>query len=332
MDYSSLPPNQQNFLAQGFYAVTRLGHEAVIVFFVLSGFLVGGKSLIRIHDGSFQPRNYAIDRIVRIMLPLLSALLLFALVCAISGKDFSIPIALGNLFSLQGILCPVSFETLWSLSYEVWFYIIMCAIGYCFIHKRKRKVFIGITTLTLCMVVFCILQPYYLFIWFLGAFGFFIAPCRNRLLKYISIAATFGFLALLQLTSDTNAATLAVSLLSWISRPIIEVAFGICFCICLSQIIQYAPTSSFGNRLNIIGTKLAAFSYTLYLTHIPVRELLRYFGAPKSESLTLTAMLLFMCWLVVAMIIAYVLYLAFERNTNVVKGVIKMNLIRINLL
>ena len=60
-----------------FYSLTRLGNEAVLIFFVMSGFLVGGKRDRGCNKVSFDIKGYAIDRTVRIMLPLISALLLF---------------------------------------------------------------------------------------------------------------------------------------------------------------------------------------------------------------------------------------------------------------
>lgn len=322
VDFGSLPPSQQNIFTSIFFGVTRLGHEAVLVFFVLSGFLVGGKSLIRIHNQTFQPFNYALDRAVRILLPLFSSLLLFAIVCWISGIPFSFPTAIGNLLSLQGILCPVSFETLWSLSYEVWFYIIMCGIGYCFVNKGNWKVFLGIFTVSVCMIVFTKLEAFYLFIWILGALAYFIAPCRNRWITIFSILASLIMVALLQITSASNI-DIANNELSSVFRQGIEVFSGLIFSICLSQVIQFAPSSKAGIKLNIWGSKLAAFSYTLYLTHIPIRDLLIYLGAPKSETLSLMSITLFLCWLGVAMVVAYAIYFVFERNTNVVKKGIK---------
>lgn len=46
LPFSELPAEQHSMLAYAFYSLGRLGHEAVIVFFVLSGFLVGGGGYI----------------------------------------------------------------------------------------------------------------------------------------------------------------------------------------------------------------------------------------------------------------------------------------------
>ena len=42
---------------QVFYCVTRLGVESVVVFFVLSGFLVGGLSVERFMRSKYDPRK-----------------------------------------------------------------------------------------------------------------------------------------------------------------------------------------------------------------------------------------------------------------------------------
>jgi len=220
--------------------------------------------------------------------------------------------------SLQGIMCPVSFETLWSLSYEVWFYILICAFGYILSNSGKWKVLVGLMTFTICMIVFTKLDVYYLFIWIIGALGFFIAPYRNRAVCITSIILTLIVLGVLQITSETQI-TMSEKLISSNSRPIIKVCFGSIFYICLSQIIQYAPLSRIGIKLNNLGTKLAAFSYTLYLTHIPIRDLLCYLGAPKSTSLTPHSIALYILWLCIALMTAYGVYYLFERNTTVIK-------------
>ena len=51
MDYGSLDAGSKNLIAAMFFAVTRPNLEPVVVFFVLSGFLVGGVSLARSRQG-----------------------------------------------------------------------------------------------------------------------------------------------------------------------------------------------------------------------------------------------------------------------------------------
>ena len=67
--FGDLPESQQNIFSMAFTMFCRMGHEAVIVFFVLSGFLVGGRGFERIQDGSMNVSSYAIDRFARICPP-----------------------------------------------------------------------------------------------------------------------------------------------------------------------------------------------------------------------------------------------------------------------
>ena len=72
---------------------------------------------------------------------------------------------LGNLFSLQGICTYSIIEPLWSLSYEVWFYILMGIISLFFVRQKMvfYKIF-AIPLLLICFLVFTKLSPHYLFI------------------------------------------------------------------------------------------------------------------------------------------------------------------------
>ena len=322
VEYSLLPCEQQTPLVFSFYAITRLGHEAVLVFFVLSGFLVGGKALTRIHNNTFSPRSYVIDRAVRIMLPLISSLVLALVVNIVIGNGLYIDRLIGNLLSLQGILCAPYFETLWSLSYEVWFYILICCVGYCIMKRNRTKVYLGLSFFTVCLLVFIKLSAYYLFVWFVGAIGYMLLKNKSKILMYVSGLATLTLIGILQFTSVSHVG-LIIGRPVPIGRTYIEVFFGIVFVICIVQIIQFPPKHRTTEVLNRIGTKFAAFSYTLYLTHIPVRDFLTYVGVPKCTSISFASISLYLCWLSVAMIVAYGMYYLFERNTNIVKQRIK---------
>ena len=70
LSWYALPDSLRNVFTFLLYAVGRMGHEAVVVFFVLSGFLVLGRGLERIHNNTFDENNYAVDRAVRIGVPL----------------------------------------------------------------------------------------------------------------------------------------------------------------------------------------------------------------------------------------------------------------------
>ncbi len=78
VEYSALEPGATEpvDILILFY-ITRLGFEAVLIFFVLSGLLVGGRAMKRLSAGTFRIKSYVVDRAVRILLPLLASLVLF---------------------------------------------------------------------------------------------------------------------------------------------------------------------------------------------------------------------------------------------------------------
>src|SRR5450830_102204 len=69
--------NVQNkpLLIKSFYFFTGFGSESVLVFFVLSGFLVGGGALRKWRAGTYSATDYFIGRFSRIYIVLLPALI-----------------------------------------------------------------------------------------------------------------------------------------------------------------------------------------------------------------------------------------------------------------
>lgn len=67
-----------NIFDRLFYFATSLGHQSVIVFFVISGFLIGG-AIIK-NRNSFKTGSYSINRLTRLYTVLVPALLLTAVI------------------------------------------------------------------------------------------------------------------------------------------------------------------------------------------------------------------------------------------------------------
>ncbi|MCW2669128.1 MAG: acyltransferase 3 [Frankiales bacterium] len=124
------------------YALTSLGHGAVMVFFVLSGYFVGGSVLRDRARGSFRWADYLTARTLRLWLVLAPALLLTALLDRIGRHAYphsemygdtaravvnsGLGDMVGNLFFLQPHVVPVygSNGPLWSLGYEYAYYLL----------------------------------------------------------------------------------------------------------------------------------------------------------------------------------------------------------------
>src|SRR5438445_2297288 len=128
------------------YFFTGFGHEAVMVFFVLSGFLISA-TVIKSHlSGTWSWREYAINRSTRLYVVLIPGLLLGSfwdlagstlfsstglythplsdLGPTIASNNLSVGNFFGNLFFLQTIICPTfgSNTPLWSLANEFLYY------------------------------------------------------------------------------------------------------------------------------------------------------------------------------------------------------------------
>lgn len=138
-----------------FYFATGLGHQGVVVFFVLSGYLVGGSVATSWRQGTWSMEDYILRRLVRLQVVLLPALLMTwmwdtsgASLTAGAGYDgryvdlihsgperippidHSLSTLLGNAAFLMSIQVPVfgSNGPLWSLAYEFWYYVMFpCA-------------------------------------------------------------------------------------------------------------------------------------------------------------------------------------------------------------
>lgn len=149
VDYGEVP--SPGVLAKVFYFITGFGHEAVMVFFVISGYLVGGKVWSLYREGRFGWRRYLADRASRLYAVLFVALLLGAAMdwtgylffnkygLYNQGYEGSIAVLgaapidrmgwqdfLVNAFFLQTIVGPTfgSNGPLWSLAYEWWYYVL----------------------------------------------------------------------------------------------------------------------------------------------------------------------------------------------------------------
>ncbi|MBP0005469.1 MAG: acyltransferase [Cyanobacteria bacterium SBC] len=131
-------------------ALLSFGQEAVMVFFVMSGFVIY-LSCARKENLTF--RYYFIRRFRRIYFPFFCALLLSSLIFLINNqflRKFSWEQTLGNLAMLQDIayLKPGTWfdpflgnVSLWSLSYEWWFYMIFIGIYYV-LAKASHRIYI----------------------------------------------------------------------------------------------------------------------------------------------------------------------------------------------
>lgn len=321
----------------GMDAGITIGHEAVMVFFVLSGYLVGGSVLKRIQAHRWHWKDYILRRLARLWIVLLPALALgygldvagahiFAGTASIYSSPAGQPyvpsadigslyepiVVLGNVLFLQTLWFPTvgTNQALWSLSLEFWFYMIfpMFALGLNRTHAlpvRAAYLLVGAAMLALAggHISFLFL------IWTLGAS---ISVVPLRLPKSVAIwgSAVLG-LAVLGLFAAAKQYFRNVYLC--------EATIALAFCSLLYLLHHQASVRS----ANYARTArfFSQFSYTLYLVHLPILVFIcawvnnPWHFLPKTP-LTVA---LFGSVFVLTVSLAYLFYCAFEANTDRVR-------------
>ncbi len=331
VEYGLLPQTQHNLYVQIFYLLTRFGEESVVVFFILSGFLVGGNSIEKILNNKVDIKSYSIDRVVRILLPLAASTILVVIIDIIMNKSIPYIDIMGSFFATQGIITGCNYNVvLWSLSYEVWFYVLMgCIMVIC--RKNNTYILLPFLILAFCIYIFIRLNPLFLFIWFMGAFAFLL-PRNNisyRKLKIvILIILLFASFVLSQTFSKSRSIT--INNLNGLNRNIAIIFIAIFTSFIIYSLITTIPKKKLSVAIDKLGSKLAKFSYSLYLTHYPLMGLMSYFGFPRSKNLCIKSISYYFVELMIGLIIAYLIYFISEKHTYKVKLLLKESVNYIN--
>ena len=327
--FGDLPVEQQNIFSMAFTMFCRMGHEAVIVFFVLSGFLVGGRGFERIKDGSMNVGSYAIDRFARITPPLLTAILFYYITSlVIPGTPFSWATAIGNLFSMQGICCKSLVSPFWSLSYEVWFYIILGALAVLLMAKKDCKIILGLIVFVAATSVFVLgLKMHYLLIWMMGAVAYLSRPKKkNKWVLFLSLIGLFTSILYFQLSKDTRSLEYAVE---GSNKELIEIVMSLMVCLLIQQVILIEPSSCFSKWIEKKVGGLAKFSYTLYLSHrIVFLWIIAFVWAKDSCLFTISDIIKFIIIVIATLFACWLLYLISEKYSPTIKKYMKKQLFK----
>lgn len=322
VEYGRLEQKYHSLLVATAFAFSRVGQEAVILFFVLSGFLVGGRSLQRAINQSFSLFCYSIDRVTRIYMPLLPALVLTACLLLYRGENLCPLVFCGNLVGLNGVFVEDygGNSPLWSLAFEIWFYVMWGSVlGLTTLKKRLARAIAWLLILA-SLAVFTRLQPLFLFCWLLGVLGTIGRPANTKGLKllvagFIIVCAT----VILQLSSDT--VSLNVGLLNKYlpsdSISILILASG--YVMLLRSISTWRPQRGMLTVFERSGTLLASWSYSLYLTHFPVLNICELIIPGRSSEVSFTSVSIFVLRILVCIIFGIILYYFFERKTGIMR-------------
>jgi peptidoglycan/LPS O-acetylase OafA/YrhL len=315
---------------QAFYFLTGLGREAVIVFFVMSGWLVGSSVWQQNLSGRFSWRNYAVARLSRLWVVLIPALAFTLVLDSVGiwlsggiGYDGSIapgpekpmslsPLtALGNVFFLQTILVPVfgTNRPLWSLSYEFWYYAIFPLLALAW-HKRGSLnalwyIAAGIAILALLPKP---VQSGFA-VWLLGWIGSTVYQRVNASLAKPLCALSFALLVAALVASKSRASpSSAVDL--GIAIAVTGLLLG------LRALPDKQPRLQW---MRSLFSRLADMSYSLYLFHFPLLACFFFSLHLHPQAPGWRAYAEFTVVLLAVLAIARGLWYLFERNTDSVR-------------
>lgn len=193
---------------------------------------------------------------------------LFYLVTSIiiPGTPFSWGTALGNLLNLQGICCKSLVSPFWSLSYEVWFYIVLGTLGLALITKDGYKRVIAFSLFIASASVFVLgLKMHYLLIWMMGAVAYLARPSKkNPVLLVGSFIGFFALCVLWQFSKDTRSFEMAITS---VNKEFLELAMSFMACLLIQQVILFEPKRKCFVAIEKYLGRIANSSYTLYLSH-----------------------------------------------------------------
>jgi peptidoglycan/LPS O-acetylase OafA/YrhL len=311
-------------------SIPGLGSQAVMVFFVLSGFLVGGSAWRSVASASWSWKSYLSKRLTRLWIVLIPALIAGAcldnvgrtflgnIYSAPAGqqmvlhdfpKQLTLTVFAGNVMFLQRITVS-SFGTnyaLWSLANEFWYYMAFPLLLLTFfVRSSWKRLVYGLLTAGILIFVGKTIAALFV-VWLMGAavarFPLKVPPNFQRVTTLLAWIQFLGVTVLLRI------------------RPFYplqgDLLLGVSFSVLLYTLLHMRqPVKSL--MFQRIGTTMASFSYSLYLFHLPMLVFLTslvnnpWHAWPKDGRHLTSAVLL----VVVTYGYAYCCFWLFERNTD----------------
>jgi peptidoglycan/LPS O-acetylase OafA/YrhL len=287
VDFSSLGNHKLLFLLP--YLFVSGGHQAVVIFFVLSGYLISGSVFRMFQRDRWSWRTYLVHRLLRLWVVLIPGLAItaiadhlgmtlhrppaVALYAGLSGDHVIGPVthtagfftAAGNFLFLQGVtVAPFGSDgALWSLANEFWYYLLF-PLGLIAL-RRKSAPLTRVVHAVLFLAAAWFVREHILAlfpIWLLGTLLCVVPPPRLRAIHrsvaavlYAALFYSFSRAPQLRGAYADDFLGLATFLFLWILLS------------AKAQVDQKA-TATRATRL------FARFSYTLYVAHTPLLVLI----------------------------------------------------------
>ena len=309
----------QDGFALGWLPIAYLSHEAVIVFFVMSGYIVYSSTVARQTSAS----EYVVARASRIYSVALPAVVFCVGLSWVfewawpdlaaqepSWRPFSWPdIGASLLFLNESWGSPTDLTLngpYWSLCYEVWYYVLF---GIAFFGRGRWR-------WPLFAVAAAVAGPAILVLFPIWVFGAWLAARANKLPRWSPPVAVVLWLGSLLLVGALPASGLDHALKNYLhdnvpgfwmlnasqlmfTDYVVALLLGLHLCAYASL---PAPVQSFFLGTRRLWTALAGFSFTLYLFHRPFTSLAGSFIPAEQQTvpLAIAAVLVVLgaCWLV----------------------------------
>jgi peptidoglycan/LPS O-acetylase OafA/YrhL len=267
-----------------FYAAFELGHQAVLAFFVMSGYLVGGAVLAHLRKNQNFLREYFIHRVSRIYLVVGPAVVLTLVLDSLGGwlfassgvyqwplfkGHFSALLFLTSFLNLQGIGFDY-FGTngpLWSLACEFWYYVTFPLLLLPFARNYPLALrLLGFALGAALLAAISTPPSWFKFGYILWAGGAFatliprpiISSRWAALLLYAAVVVIIRLVVRGHLVEEHPWAADAADLLGSALFIIVLLAF------------RYGPSEGFSLLRFKFHKTLADFSFSLYSIHMPI--------------------------------------------------------------
>jgi peptidoglycan/LPS O-acetylase OafA/YrhL len=314
-----------------------MGDEAVIIFFVLSGYLVGGSVVRDFRAGRWSWKKYLTQRLTRLWIVLLPALLLGVALDSIGLRMFAgadsiysgppglciVPCNLAARLSMRAIAANALFlqtivtdtagsnNSLWSLANEFWYYL---AFPLCLLaaSKGQRPLRRGIY-LALSLAVLTVAGKSISLLFLIWMLGVLVSVLPLTIPRRALGFASSSFILLLPVV-------LVLIRRAWLPRYLAEWMVALCFSIVLYLLLHRSEQAP-ANVYKSVAGFFSNMSYTLYLVHLPLAVFLcacintpwhRWDKSPYHVAL-------FLLLNVTLVFFSHAFYLLFEANTERVR-------------
>lgn len=325
------------------YILNLLGRPSVRVFFVLSGLFIARSIFKAIYDGRWSWNSYLINRLCRLYVVLVPALLLTFVLDRIGYISWDSPYDsvkesfvtfIGNIFFLQEILVPTfgTNDPLWSLSYEFWYYLIFPLILLTII--GRMKIITKIINIVLIILIFSFIGiniSSYFLVWLMGALILFlpiIPALKSKIILFITFLLFCSSLLLRPLILTGKVFGFGEN-----SLIFIDLFIGVAFVLFIYAMLNffYKAKKARNEQRNLffkISKLLSSFSFSLYLIHQPILKFVHGWALTKGFSGLKPSMISFSIevLLVLTMLcIAWLFSRVTEAKTNKLRGLIVKN-------